>query len=418
MRTGTKEGRVISRRNLQRLQAIRDALIEILQSAGPLPDGSGFFVAEIGDKAKQQVRLKRGQDGLRLAVLVTSNAYRDRDGEIVLERALRAWVNKQWEGGEYKGDNVLLFWHDGPPIGDILYSTMHGPFLVEVAKERRTPYARAIFDMIEREKAIEWGVSQGFRYRPRDKRAGVYRRIKKIESSILPRSVAANAYTYAGVKMNNKDRLNFLKKRAPEALDLTERLGKSVTGLAKRLDDAGVERKEAKSAEPVVEKAGDVNALVDNLEAMIAELLAEAGAEAPEGLRDRIAGLVEEAITLEVEMAEDEEAYEDEAEDKAQRKAREGQLVELLESLVSDREAVEELLAEVKALKPVAELPAQLLSLEKRLALVEKRLKGGPRAASKSLRSEVGEASDLAKTIKRQTNTERLAQVFPDMFGN
>lgn len=144
----------------------------------------------------------------RLGLLITSNAYRDRQGEIVRQKALEDWVGLAWKDDAFIADIPLLFWHNSEPVGDIVYAATHGPFLVEVARERpdgpvnlMTPSGppvmttvKSLWDLVE-DTPGAWGASPEFFYR----RAGVGSdeivQILDTESSFLPSWWAANAYT-------------------------------------------------------------------------------------------------------------------------------------------------------------------------------------------------------------------------------
>lgn len=145
--------------------------------------------------------------GLRLMQIITSNAYRDREGEIVSQKALEDYVEDSWDGDEFVGDNPLLVWHAGDPIGDVIYADMEGPFLIEVARERPNALVnvsdedeeplmveiKAIWDGLERESDL--GASHAFLPLASDRKDGVYKRIHKVETSVLPRIAAANFLT-------------------------------------------------------------------------------------------------------------------------------------------------------------------------------------------------------------------------------
>jgi len=142
----------------------------------------------------------------RLMLLITSNAYKDRDGEIISLNAWREDVARKWIGGTYVGKDRLLFWHTGEPIGDIVYSDLHGRFLVEVARERQgaikwngvTLQISDIWDTIQRRKRA-WGCSHGFRYPAAALVDDVYSDVRKWETTVLPVLRAANPFTFAGV---------------------------------------------------------------------------------------------------------------------------------------------------------------------------------------------------------------------------
>lgn len=179
--------------------------------AGAVRQMRAMYASE-GNKAL--VTVVKGDDGARYMFLVTTNAYKDRENEIIKQDVLKQLVESKWDGDAYTGDDVLLFWHKGEPIGDIVYADTVGRFLVEVAKERpdaeidlgrgKTARISQVWDFIEQtSKQLAWGASHGFKFYPQDREDGVYNRIvRKWETSVLPVEYAANSYTYAGVKRN------------------------------------------------------------------------------------------------------------------------------------------------------------------------------------------------------------------------
>lgn len=147
------------------------------------------------------------KQALRRAFVVTSNAYIDRDDEIIKEKALKRYVESCWKGEAFVGTNPLLWWHGGEPIGRILFADMVGPFLLEVfeelpdtvinlAGEGEPPFTasvREVWDGLEGR--TDLGASHEFDYKSGDQEDGVYEMIIKTETSVLPRDSAANAYT-------------------------------------------------------------------------------------------------------------------------------------------------------------------------------------------------------------------------------
>lgn len=145
--------------------------------------------------------------GLRVMWIVTSNAYRDREGEIVSQKALEGYVESCWKEGDFVGTNPLLVWHAGDAIGDIVFADMRGPFLIEIAQERPNTivnlaadgeppiYAeiKAVWDALEQEPDL--GASHQFYYLTSDRDDRIYDVIKKTETSTLPRQAAANLFT-------------------------------------------------------------------------------------------------------------------------------------------------------------------------------------------------------------------------------
>lgn len=153
-----------------------------------------------------------GDQEPRLGLLITSNAYKDTQGEIVRQKALEGWVSRAWDGETYIAKNPLLFWHDGDPVGDIIYSGMRGPFLIEVARERPDAVVnlmppgsppvmasiKSIWDTVGQAPEL-WGTSHEFLFRKEDGEDKEYEQIVKTESSFLPINWAANAYTLFAV---------------------------------------------------------------------------------------------------------------------------------------------------------------------------------------------------------------------------
>lgn len=158
------------------------------------------------------------QSPLRLAIIISSNAYIDRQREIVRQKALEDYVESAWKGNMFVGSNPLLVWHGGDAIGDIVYADMEGPFLIEVAQERpdgpvnlakrgEAPVmttVKAVWDALENSD-IDWGASHEFLYAVKDREDGVYDNILKLETSVLPRENAANGYTFFAVIGDNHD---------------------------------------------------------------------------------------------------------------------------------------------------------------------------------------------------------------------
>lgn len=149
---------------------------------------------------------------MRRAFLISTNNRIDRDGEIVSAQALVDYVTRVHNAdGGYIGDNVLLMWHDGDPIGKIIACDLIANFLVEIAEElpdapvnigtADEPIETTVsqcWDTIETIQS-ELGVSQGFKFLEEDLIDGVYRRIHKTESSILPIEDASNPFTFVRV---------------------------------------------------------------------------------------------------------------------------------------------------------------------------------------------------------------------------
>lgn len=161
----------------------------------PLP-----FWKRWGQRLKEGITVTHGGDGLRYMFIITSNSYPDREDETITTRALQEYVDQAWEDGSIS--QPLRWWHDDelPDIGKIVWADMEGPFLLELAQELPTLFSKLIFDYIEQHADEHWAASHGFDFPEDDKTAdGVYKRIYKFETSLLPLKAAANPYTMSAV---------------------------------------------------------------------------------------------------------------------------------------------------------------------------------------------------------------------------
>lgn len=168
----------------------------------PIPSAKRTLVQRgleaIGLSQKRHGTIWKDANGYRHMLLITSNAYEDREGETIQQAALKDWVDKQWDGDTYLGDNPLLFWHDKRiEMGKIIFSDLSENFLVEIAKEIDGVVPDLLWDYAE--SYPEGGVSHGFWAWADEKDDSVFTHIEKEETSWLPREAAANAITYAGV---------------------------------------------------------------------------------------------------------------------------------------------------------------------------------------------------------------------------
>jgi len=172
------------------------------------PFAPGFQACWHWNERSKSIRLdaatKMVDGDLRRMVIVASNAYEDREEEIIREKALHEYVE------DFDGNQPLLFWHGGEPIGRIVSAKMVGPFLVEIAEElpdapvnlarkgrpEINTTIKQTWDAIEAAGDV-WGASIGFKYLDGDRDDGIYEQIRKFETSLLPYEQAANPFTPA-----------------------------------------------------------------------------------------------------------------------------------------------------------------------------------------------------------------------------
>jgi len=233
----------------------------------PLPADTSFIKRLIGRRNPPQTLVYRGNDGLRLGLIVTSNGYKDRENEHVSTKALEEYVKASYnDAGKWVGDNRLMFWHR-LDMGDVIAAAIIKGFLVEVVKERAGIVPEALWDYWQKtseEGSVVWGASHGFKS---VKRMGdTYQVIRKKETTVLPVEVAANLYTYSGV--------------LPMSGMYTDHLDKALgfTGASKLIEDKGIaaladelkkRRQVAKGTDkpdaPVIKEAQDWTPLLEEL---------------------------------------------------------------------------------------------------------------------------------------------------------
>lgn len=390
--------------------------------------------ASLLSRRKTGISIYKGDDGLRYMFIVTSNSYKDRDDETITTKALQNYVDAAWAvEDKCLPENPLLFWHDGEPIGDIVWTDMEGPFLIEVAKERANRVVRLttkgkawkttikqIWDAFETAR-YSWGASHGFKYPDSAFEDGTYKQIAKFETSILPLDAAANPYTFAGVldDMNKNQVLENLLGQAGVA----EKLRKGVRTVKQELDRRGLEHKAAK---PQTAKKG----IVEDLDTVISEFaskLTDSGADV-DTLKNELREAVVEALMkgphaepdednvvedVETEYMEDDPTEEDAMQAAVMSKqiALMDRLIKSQESIVTDTTEMKNAVSTVaKAVSPLVDLPEQFKSLADRLAAVEKRLSGAPRRASVAEETIVDDKK-LADAVKEQHT--RYEELFP-----
>lgn len=208
-------------------------------------------------------------------VLKSSNAFEDRDTEVVSTRALNRDVQRTDKTGEY---GPLRWWHVGKPewrnpldwrsvvagkgldIGDCDFSAMEGPVLIESGTFRSPELGAAIVL-----KADTFRASLGFSH-PLDEpdQDGVFHHINRFERSLTPANKASNMRT--GLVVTKEHIMDPAKLAA-----FKEAVGEDIAD--KVLADAQNTTKEARAAgirEKGVEPA--IDDLAAQLELMTSQL--------------------------------------------------------------------------------------------------------------------------------------------------
>lgn len=382
-------------------------------------------------RRKASLAVYKGSDGLRYMFIITSNGYQDRDEETILTKALSGYVEKAWSvEGKCLPGNPLLFWHKGQPIGDIVWTDMHGTFLLEVAKERRnarvkvsaqhTTTIKQLWDAFETAH-YSWGASHGFKYPDSAKQGKEYLNIAKFETSILPLDVAANPYTFSGVinDMNRDQVLNDLLK----VPDLASKFRKNINQIGKALDRQGLVHKTVNENDLDGSKAllEDVRTLVTKIAGKFSD------SPDPAAIDSAVQMLVSGMASMTPTAADDPEDVADNGVDEATETApvsdgMSAKQIKLLDVLVRSQEAQAEDMGDMAgAMKAIAEavqpIPGAQKSLEDKVSAladkvnaVEKRLSGAPKRAATDERTVVKD-KDLTDKVKEQQ--EKYEELFP-----
>lgn len=137
---------------------------------------------------------KEAKSGKYRWILFSSNAFQDRDGEIVSTKALADDVDRADLEGSY---GPLRWWHvPGAELGDCDFNMLYGRTLIESGTFRDDRYAERV-----KELSSMLQVSIGFKH-PADEPDGdgVYHHIRRFERSLLPKGIASNSLTGVIVK--------------------------------------------------------------------------------------------------------------------------------------------------------------------------------------------------------------------------
>jgi hypothetical protein len=185
-------------------------------------------------------------------VTLSSNAYRDRDGEIVSMKALGDDVDRADVDKSY---GPLRWWHvPGADFGDCDFNAMFGKILVESGTFRNEAVGARM-----KEIAPELQVSIGF-YHPASQpdADGVFYKIRRFERSLLPVGRASNLFTQFAVKgvedmATNKEKLAELKQKLGDDT-LADEIIDGAEASEKTADESGAEFKEKTEDEEIPEE--------------------------------------------------------------------------------------------------------------------------------------------------------------------
>ena len=343
----------------------------------------------------------KSADGMRRMFLITSNAYKDRDGETITSEALKEYEASCYPGEDlYHNDNPLLFWHDDEIVmGDIIAVEYIEPFLVEVAKEIDDPIAKLLWDFAEKN-GDKAGTSHRFGYLEKDRDDdGTFHRIFKQETSYLPeRSLAANDRTYAGVIApmsipESRKRLASILSEATQLEDWADLIrDEGIPAAKKRLLSQGVQSKALPPKTIAPDPKSPIEAEVED-EMMEDEI--EEDVKAPEmdiasfsSIVNTIAGLVMDLVEAQAGVLDNQMGMVKE-------------LTELKEMRVSEKAADS---------TTIKDLQDKLKALSEEMAALKARVNLAPRSANRTLgevdpelaKRQIAEAIDTAGEARKE----------------
>jgi len=178
----------------------------------------------------------------------TSNAFRDREGEIFTTKSLSDYVER------HRNDAVKgQFWYrhmPGAKFADVRWQAMVGRFLVQAGPFDSTPVGQA-FKLFFSEYTVGhhkiapngWGTSHGYYYDYSDRKDGVYDWLEIKESTVLPLDVAANTWSpmplviWRSKQMNKQEQKELETIGGKQLVDLVLAAGIQHT---EKLENAGI----------------------------------------------------------------------------------------------------------------------------------------------------------------------------------
>lgn len=215
------------------------------------------FLNENGEDVFQRVKetesteifVVKDYEGRSRWLLLSSNAFLDREGDLIKRKALEDDVARADETGVY---GPLLWWHIPAKLGDCDFNMMVGDVLLESGTFINEQVAASV-----KENAENLAASLGFlhlRHEPR----GMLSMIRRYERSLLPKNKAANQFTKLLVARKESDMTTPTKDKVAE--------------LAKMVKDDGVLSAIFSAAGDVSEKAKALGLTEDDFVARFKEL--------------------------------------------------------------------------------------------------------------------------------------------------
>ena len=220
-------------------------------------------------EAKKGFHVFKQADGAYRWVTISSSAFRDRDGEIVTQKALAEDVERCDKSGDY---GPLRWWHiggyeapdgyerwdtwkagPGVDLGVCDFNMIHGRMLIESGTFKNALIAEALS---KSEDNLE--VSIGFAHPPGEPgESKEYQNIHRFERSLLEDGFASNLltgfYSTKGVTMKIQEKIAKLVARLSGNPELAAQILSDAESVQKAAEEEGLEFKDIETATPVDE---------------------------------------------------------------------------------------------------------------------------------------------------------------------
>lgn len=228
----------------------------------------------------QPFTIFKATDGRMRWISISSNAFRDRDGEVITLKALEEDVARKDAIGGY---GPLLWFHDKRLVlGECDFNAMHGRMLIESGTFYSEGIAKAMAGA-----AIPLQVSIGYRIIPGERATGVYSYLDRYERSLAPADRVRNPLTAFSVQKEEPmdgAKVEQLKALLQDPILIEQVLGTAAAMEAKALAAGVVTKAEEPTEQPEAETETTTTTAVEvvtHTETEPAETPMEAGAEEP-----------------------------------------------------------------------------------------------------------------------------------------
>lgn len=246
-----KEGRRLKKTWRQKLQEAYETIKEMLAWSDYEGEDKQLVIGTTGFRIKQI-------NGEPWFLAWSTNAFKDREGEIFSTKALEKYVSEA-EKNEDRG--YFNLWHiPGTDFAKKEWQGVVGRILVEAGPFLKDAKGQAALKFFKQHPANHpglapegWGMSPEYRFLPEDRDDKVYDWVWITRTSVLAKAAAANVYTKGGLQMAlSEDQVKAAQEIFGEAL--AGQIIKEAETESKELEQAGVAHKGKDEPAPTAEE--------------------------------------------------------------------------------------------------------------------------------------------------------------------